>query len=1244
MSSFFPSKPFGTSGFGSGGTSTGIMFGANQSSSATTTSATSSIFSFGSTASTAQTNKPFVNLFGQPTSTTGGSTLFGGGSNTTSSFSFGGSAQSGTSSLFGSSNLQTTTAPSTSLLGGFGTSPTAAVSPSSLSSLLYMTSKDKDPDVAKRSAQMLLRAQCYSYSTDPIFHNFQPKSDQGASDSGGGELKNKSFPSSSKIIKELQPEPISQRVLSLLPNSTSSIHRTLGLYSGKSVHNENTSNNHDYKSKSMDLRRLVLSPRLSTDDKTSSSKSSTSNFDLLNTTLEDYLKNKAYNDESEGESVSVNPRGYITDNHLYSNINNNNSLQMKTEPNDETIRSPVNCSDCVKLTRSGYHTYPALNKLQLDPITNSCVVSDFSVYREGYGCIAWPGQTDVAGIDLDSIVFIRRKEVIVYPDDEDKPPVGEGLNKIAEITLHSVYPVNKTTRLPITDENQLNSMNYNCYLEEATTRMGAEFLDYLPATGSWSFKVQHFTRYGLDANESLIDVSDLHPDIMKILQNKSQTEGNDDNIRTNSKFRPNAHSTVLTDIHNDPQCKRLSLLAPTQNSDGNNDVVEKKRRSFFDYQKSATGILLSADNDSKCNDITMDESYTAINNIYLGDSYDKSRHSKSDFQFIPIRIPWQMSLLNTDRNLCLDRAFFMSRSFRVQLHGANNLHFYSPSDKNLNVIKAYEMTSLPCCGSIVNAILKVQFEHSCFDRNDSNSPFPKVQITQSNDFLQTVRSCLPSIDNTHTASLLNECVNLLCILFIDEGNEADRKRALTYWLKSSLLKKSTLWNDTSSSNNADNVYGQILEDMFKLDRKSAVSKSLASGNYRLAQRIAIPPGLATVQNSMKDQIVHWCDREADQHIDQTLMKIYMLLSGELLMELSDGTNISLIADKHWRQNLLVILRYCLLSELPCDKGINLLDHLIRNELCFAEEDIVLSLLKFYVDPATFNLSELLQTKELFNSNDFTVSWCLLQSIDSLKVKRMNPLLYDRVCMEFARQLEESSFLKWSSFVLSHICNSRMRSKLCLEFLCRHASADIQFSDNETWYEKELGWKCENIYFAKSVIARYLHEWASCCHHLIKAKQPSAALSVLFDKLLPASFEQDDQSDLVQMLELFQSYVNTNGPVEGWMESGRFLLNFFNAKAVFASDRIDSDEQTIKLAQAISNQYKMLIAHLSDIVNEGRISLPILRVICSGIRSSICLMCQWLSKGTIIDHSESLEQALVVFDRRDSICNTIDLVC
>ena len=39
---------------------------------------------------------------------------------------------------------------------------------------------------------------------------------------------------------------------------------------------------------------------------------------------------------------------------------------------------------------------------------------DFTIGRRGYGKIQWLGETDIRGLDLDSIVTIDQKEVNVY--------------------------------------------------------------------------------------------------------------------------------------------------------------------------------------------------------------------------------------------------------------------------------------------------------------------------------------------------------------------------------------------------------------------------------------------------------------------------------------------------------------------------------------------------------------------------------------------------------------------------------------------------------------------------------------------------------------------------------------------------------------------------------------------------------------------------------------------------------------
>lgn len=89
----------------------------------------------------------------------------------------------------------------------------------------------------------------------------------------------------------------------------------------------------------------------------------------------------------------------------------------------------------------------------------------------------------------------------MYPDDSKKPPEGEGLNRRAEITLDRVWPVDKSTGEYITDPERLAIMRYEERLARAAHRLQAKFIEYRPDTGSWVFRVNHFSKYGLEDSD-----------------------------------------------------------------------------------------------------------------------------------------------------------------------------------------------------------------------------------------------------------------------------------------------------------------------------------------------------------------------------------------------------------------------------------------------------------------------------------------------------------------------------------------------------------------------------------------------------------------------------------------------------------------------------------------------------------------------------------------------------------------------
>ncbi|XP_066555772.1 nuclear pore complex protein Nup98-Nup96 isoform X3 [Amia ocellicauda] len=191
------------------------------------------------------------------------------------------------------------------------------------------------------------------------------------------------------------------------------------------------------------------------------------------------------------------------------------SLQEEREEELEGQQTPHPAG--IVLGRIGYYTIPSMDELaRMVNENGECLVENFTVGRKGYGSIYFPGEVNLTNLNLDEIVHFRRKEVIVYPDDQAKPPVGEGLNRRAEVTLDGVWPNDKTTRNQIKDPERLLEMNYESRLEKASRKQGARFREYRLETGSWVFEVVHFSKYGLQDSDEEDDVPPPKAEIKKL--------------------------------------------------------------------------------------------------------------------------------------------------------------------------------------------------------------------------------------------------------------------------------------------------------------------------------------------------------------------------------------------------------------------------------------------------------------------------------------------------------------------------------------------------------------------------------------------------------------------------------------------------------------------------------------------------------------------------------------------------------
>ena len=191
--------------------------------------------------------------------------------------------------------------------------------------------------------------------------------------------------------------------------------------------------------------------------------------------------------------------------------------------NGTTPSAPSNLPAYVpKLTKGdGYSVSPSVETMAQMSEADLAAVSNFVVSREGLGSIAWEGAVDVRGVDLDTVVEIKFRDVAVYDAEEEngtKPPLGSKLNRPAVITMYDVFPKDGGA-----DASEEARSKFEKRISKSTKKMGAELISYNAETGVWKFRVLHFSRYNLDDSDD--EQEESQPEAMAVEPVATTTTG-----------------------------------------------------------------------------------------------------------------------------------------------------------------------------------------------------------------------------------------------------------------------------------------------------------------------------------------------------------------------------------------------------------------------------------------------------------------------------------------------------------------------------------------------------------------------------------------------------------------------------------------------------------------------------------------------------------------------------------------------
>lgn len=162
-----------------------------------------------------------------------------------------------------------------------------------------------------------------------------------------------------------------------------------------------------------------------------------------------------------------------------------------------------------KLQHGDFFTSPLESVLRKYSEQQLKSVNGFVVGQRGVGQIKFLKPVDLTDIQLDNLftdyINFAPNQVIVYPDVTRKVPPGSGLNQPAEIVLERCWPVSRSTRLPITDPT---NERFKQHINRLKTLEGTEFVDFINETGTWIFRVDHFSGYGVPEEYREVDDED----------------------------------------------------------------------------------------------------------------------------------------------------------------------------------------------------------------------------------------------------------------------------------------------------------------------------------------------------------------------------------------------------------------------------------------------------------------------------------------------------------------------------------------------------------------------------------------------------------------------------------------------------------------------------------------------------------------------------------------------------------------
>lgn len=871
----------------------------------------------------------------------------------------------------------------------------------------------------------------------------------------------------------------------------------------------------------------------------------------------------------------------------------------------------------------GYWCTPSLKELSELSVQDLSNVENFIIGRIGHGQIAYNYPVDLSGIAMickekesslnkelfGNIIEIGSRVVKVYQDAENKPPIGFGLNIPATISLEGIRPRDSESRA-----------DFIRYLQR---QIGMEFVTYDPITCIWTFKVKHFSIWGL-----VDDENEFTPETNKLADMKRKQDSNEEEavleyskIYENDKFnqelkkqRISGYTSALPGGWEYSQIMQNSPLNTKRNL-----VADEITNQLELYKDEQTANALS----SNVSDITIDSdegSNSSNEDIVLGLPDAPSERKNFDYlkQFISV-LPKDIDMsqiinekayepeISDDAmfdNIQLKPNVAISEDWLVQLELCNDINSSltpyiadgnEPDNRRKSRITAADVDNILFSGFNKESLSANQISTPITSQKVSNldgsvldiydEKYPKniskvIYHMLSKSDVTSRSNKFPVIENDGKFSfadlLLNEQVT----------NEEDQIIKLGSALfDEHKLTDSNEYNDIDSSNSVlvkhlENlqqkkhfaewlrIYNkptiEELADKYKTDPLESVFIKVCAGDLKDAINLAMDSNnahLAVVLTLIdsNDDAVKSTASNQLQYWNDTSSLGLIPKPIVKIYKILSGEFSDVLSDLPWNISLSIKLLYG-------DTSLKLFELIEDFDSGIIEKGPFYDILSLYNQMHTKDRNQALQ---LIKSSHLNIKLKWFFNLILAHGNTGNDVLKTDLSLAFGAFLEKIGLWKEALFVYSHISDDREAERVIKNLIICNIQQIRQSDNDETYITKVLKVPHSLIYEAIAIHQNSAGNFWEECEALVTAKLWEKAHECIVKELGPSTVISGSEDDQNRLLSLTAKFPESGLIIPTWSQGAGIYDNFIRLSKSTLED-LSSTEIRAILVFLLSN--------------------------------------------------------------------------